>query len=78
MRELRDKRCFREGCGGRAQWGFRFPGRMSEVPAGYRGYLWACSEHAGEAEARRDRAYREAVEAGVVVWRQGDLFSEVV
>jgi len=41
-------------CGSSASFGFRLPGLLSELPEGKRGVLWACREHRGEAERRRD------------------------
>lgn len=55
MKSAKDT-CFHEGCDNMAPFGFRWPGLMSEVPDGRRGYLWACKEHIDKAEARRDAA----------------------
>lgn len=43
-------------CGSSASFGFRLPGLLSELPEGKRGVLWACRDHRGEAERRREAA----------------------
>lgn len=67
-------RCFHEGCAGVAPYGTRFPGLVSELPEKYRGYLWSCEEHLGEARARRDAAYERAKGSGEIEAVQLGLF----
>ena len=39
-----------------AQFGFRLPGRLADLPTGKRGYLWACPDHREQALARQRAA----------------------
>ena len=39
-----------------AQYGFRLPGRLADLPKGKRGYLWACPAHRETAAARQQAA----------------------
>lgn len=39
-----------------APWGYRLPGLLSDLPANRRLYLWACTDHRAQAEARQHRA----------------------
>ena len=49
-------KCFTDGCGNRAPYGFRWPGPRSQIPHGKTGYLWSCKEHRDAAMKRRDAA----------------------
>lgn len=39
-----------------AQYGYRLPGRLADLPKGKRGYLWACKDHREQAQARQQAA----------------------
>lgn len=39
-----------------AQYGFRLPGRLNDLPKSKRGYLWACPDHREQALARQTAA----------------------
>lgn len=66
--------CCIDGCDKPAPWGLRFPGRFSDVPDKYRGYLWHCADHFDAAEARRDKALEKARADGDIRPWQDELF----
>lgn len=56
MSEPKEHTCFSADCTNPAPYGYRWPGPMSELKPGDRGYLWACANHREDAERRRDDA----------------------